>query len=49
MYVEREFGKVTKKLFSTKNCISSLHVLSSLLDSRHHVYRYSQLGLVNMK
>jgi len=40
MYVGFEFGKVTKKLFSPKDYISSLHVVSSLLDSGHSAYRY---------
>jgi len=40
MYVEREFCEVTKTIFSPKKFISSLHGVSSLLDSRHHAYRY---------
>ena len=40
IYVERHSVELRRRCFHKKNCISSVHVISNLLDSIHHAYSY---------
>ena len=40
IYVERHSVELRRRCFHKKSCISSVHVISNLLDSIRHAYRY---------